>query len=605
MFKPLEVLVISSQEHPNRYMGIRSRIFLIIFGLLSLSISITYIVAERDLLSTLKLQIVNELEKQANLLVSSIDTLNKFNSEKEADIVAGKLAIASNSRVTFIRNNGVVIGDSELSFDQLNLIDNHGNREEVIEALKFKTGWSSRYSSTLDKDLIYFAIQDNQVPNPNIIRIAVPLNYLENITETLGLSLILLFLAVFIVSIIASGVAANYLYSNIQDLANVASSISKGKSIKDDIKLLPTQRVDEFGSVARSISQLSENLKDQIKIIAKQRDQFGLVLDDLGEGIIVTNRKGDVVFTNEQASNILNKNNLLDDNIKNFDIPALNYLFKRVKNKKRADIEFEINIDRRTTNWVLGSMNQSKTTGQFILVLHDITQLRQLNSMRRDFISNLSHELRTPVSVIRANSETLLDGALDNKKDAKVFSKAILHNAERLSSMVSDLIDLSRIDYGDLKFNISSIDLNKFIDSLISSMTSLAKKKNITLSYKPNHKHPIKADSQALERVMNNLVDNAFKYSPNDSVIEITTSENKEFIKVMVSDTGIGISKTDQVYIFDRFYRTASARASENQGSGLGLAIVKNLINNLNGEVGVNNRPDGGSIFWFTLPIDK
>ena len=605
MFKPLEVLVISSQEHPNRYMGIRSRIFLIIFGLLSLSISITYIVAERDLVSTLKLQIVNELEKQANLLVSSIDTLNKFNSEKEADIVADKLAIASNSRVTFIRNNGVVIGDSELSFDQLNLIDNHGNREEVIEALKFKTGWSSRYSSTLDKDLIYFAIQDNQVPNPNIIRIAVPLNYLENITETLGLSLILLFLSVFIVSIIASGVAANYLYSNIQDLANVASSISKGKSIKDDIKLLPTQRVDEFGSVARSISQLSENLKDQIKIIAKQRDQFGLVLDDLGEGIIVTNRKGDVVFTNEQASIILNKDNLLDDNIKNFDIPALNYLFKRVKNKKRADIEFEINIDRRTTNWVLGSMNQSKTTGQFILVLHDITQLRQLNSMRRDFISNLSHELRTPVSVIRANSETLLDGALDNKKDAKVFSKAILHNAERLSSMVSDLIDLSRIDYGDLKFNISSIDLNKFIDSLISSMTSLAKKKSITLSYKPNHKHPIKADSQALERVMNNLVDNAFKYSPNNSVIEITTSENKEFIKVMVSDTGIGISKTDQVYIFDRFYRTASARASENQGSGLGLAIVKNLINNLNGEVGVNNRPDGGSIFWFTLPIDK
>jgi len=604
MFKLLEVLVISSQEHQNKYMGIRSRIFLIIFGLLSLSISITYIVAERDLVSTLKLQIVNELEKQANLLVSSIGTLNNFNSLEEADIVADKLAIASNSRVTLIRNNGVVIGDSELSFDQLNLIDNHGNREEVIEALKFKTGWSSRYSSTLDKDLIYFAIQDNQAPNPNIIRIAVPLNYLENITETLGLSLILLFLAVFIVSIIASGVAANYLYSNIQDLANVASSISKGKSIKDDIKLLPTQRVDEFGSVARSISQLSENLKDQIKIIAKQRDQFGLVLDDLGEGIIVTNRKGDVVFTNEQASIILNKNNLLDDNIKNFDIPALNYLFKRVKNKKRADIELKLILIEK--NKLGFGINESiKTTGQFILVLHDITQLRQLNSMRRDFISNLSHELRTPVSVIRANSETLLDGALDNKKDAKVFSKAILHNAERLSSMVSDLIDLSRIDYGDLKFNISSIDLNKFIDSLISSMTSLAKKKSITLSYKPNHKHPIKADSQALERVMNNLIDNAFKYSPNNSVIEITTSENKEFIKVMVSDTGIGISKTDQVYIFDRFYRTASARASKNQGSGLGLAIVKNLINNLNGEVGVNNRIDGGSIFWFTLPIDN
>src|SRR6056300_336940 len=502
MFKPLEVLVISSQEHPNRYMGIRSRIFLIIFGLLSLSISITYIVAERDLVSTLKLQIVNELEKQANLLVSSIDTLNKFNSEKEADIAADELAIASNSRVTFIRNNGVVIGDSELSFDQLNLIVNHGNREEVIEALKFKTGWSSRYSSTLGKDLIYFAIQDNQFPNPNIIRIAVPLNYLENITETLGLSLILLFLAVFIVSIIASGVAANYLYSNIQDLANVATSISKGKSLKDNIKLLPTQRVDEFGTVARSISQLSEDLKNQIKIIAKQRDQFGLVLDDLGEGILVTNKTGDVVFTNEQASVILNIDSLINENIKNFNIPALNYLFKRVKNKKRADIEFEIHLNRRYTKWVLGSMNQSKTTGQFILVLHDITQLRQLNSMRRDFISNLSHELRKTVRVIRANSETLLDGALEDKKEAKIFSKAILHNAERLTSMVSDLIDLSRIDYGDLKLNIVEVNLDNFIKSFIDSMKSVMKKKDIYIKYKTRHKKNIMADVQALEIVI-------------------------------------------------------------------------------------------------------
>ena len=578
-------------------MGIRTRIFLIIFCLLSLSIAITYIVAERDLVNTLKSQIVNELENQANLLVSSVDNLNKFKSIKEADNMANQLAIASNSRVTFIKNNGDVIGDSALSFQEVSTIDNHANRAEVVKALKSRTGWSSRYSNTLGKDLIYFAIQDNEIPNPNIIRIAVPLNYLENIKDTLGLSLILLFLAVFIVSIIASGVAANYLYSNIQDLANVASSISKGKSLKDDIKLLPVQRVDEFGSVARSISQLSENLKDQIKIIAKQRDQFGLVLDDLGEGIIVTDKKGKVVFTNEQASIILNTNNLLNENIKNFDIPALNYLFKRVKNKKRADIEFEINIDRRTTNWVLGSMNQSKTTGQFILVLHDITQLRQLNSMRRDFISNLSHELRTPVSVIRANSETLLDGALENIKDAKIFSKAILHNAERLSSMVSDLIDLSRIDYGDLKFNVTTIDLTHFISSFISSMESVTKKKNINLIYKPNHSSLIRADSQALERVMNNLVDNAFKYSPKESFIEISTSQTNEYIKVIVSDNGAGISKTDQVYIFDRFYRTASARASDNQGSGLGLAIVKNLINNLNGEVGVSNRSEGGTNF--------
>ena len=584
-------------------MGIRSRIFFIVFVLLSISIAVTYVVAERDLNNTFKQETLNELEKKANLFVISVGSLNRFDDISAADLFANELGSASNSRVTFIKNDGQVIGDSELDSDEISIIDNHGNRSEVVDALKNGTGWSSRYSSTLNQDLLYFAIQDNEDANPNIIRISVPITYIDNITDTLGLSVLLLFIVVFIVSVIASGVSANYLYSNIQELANVASNISKGKTISDDIDALPTQRDDEFGTVARSISQLSEDLKNQIKIIAKQRDQFGLVLDDLGEGIIVTNKKGKVVFTNEQASVILNTENLFDRNIKEFDIPALNYLFKRVKSKKRADIEFEIEINRRTTKWVLGSMNQSKTTGQFILVLHDITQLRQLNSMRRDFISNLSHELRTPVSVIRANSETLLDGALEDKKEAKIFSKAILHNAERLTSMVSDLIDLSRIDYGDLKLNIVEVNLDNFIKSFIDSMKSVMKKKDIYIEYQPRHKKNIMADVQALERVMNNLIDNAFKYSPKGSVIEISTITDNNHIKINVADEGTGISEIDQEYIFDRFYRTASARASENKGSGLGLAIVKNLINSLNGEVGVSNRPEGGSIFWFTLPI--
>ena len=586
-------------------MGIRSRIFFIVFVLLTISIAVTYVVSERDLNNTFKQQTLIELEKKANLLVTSVGSISRFDNINAADLFANELGRASNSRVTFIKNDGQVIGDSELDFDEISIIDNHGNRSEVIDALKNGTGWSSRYSSTLNKELLYFAIQDNEDVYPNIIRISVPITYIDNITDTLGLSVILLFIVVFIVSIIASGVSANYLYSNIQELATVASNISKGKTISDDIDALPTQRDDEFGTVARSISQLSEDLKNQIQIIAKQRDQFGLVLDDLGEGIIVTNKKGKVVFTNEQASVILNTENLFDRNIKEFDIPALNYLFKRVKNKKRADIEFEIEINRRTTKWVLGSMNQSKTTGQFILVLHDITQLRQLNSMRRDFISNLSHELRTPVSVIRANSETLLDGALEDKKEAKIFSKAILHNAERLTSMVSDLIDLSRIDYGDLKLNIVEVNLDNFIKSFIDSMKSVMKKKDIYIEYQPRHKKNIMADVQALERVMNNLIDNAFKYSPKGSVIEISTITNNNHIKINVADQGSGISEIDQEYIFDRFYRTASARASENKGSGLGLAIVKNLINSLNGEVGVSKRPEGGSIFWFTLPIYK
>ena len=586
-------------------MGIRSRIFFIVFSLLTVSISIAYVVAERDLSTAFKLQIVNELEKQANLLVSSVGNIDKFKTPIEADSIANDLGKASNSRVTFIKNNGQVIGDSELNIDQIGLIDNHISRREVREAIEKGKGWSSRYSETLKQDLLYFAIRDNKETEPNVIRIAVPLTYLDSATDTLGLSLVLLFVVVFIVSMIASAVAVNFLYSNIKDLADVATNIAEGENKKGDLKALPTQRGDDFGKVARSISQISEDLKAQIKMIARQRDQFGQVLDDLGEGILVTNKDGEVVFSNEQTSIILNIKKLSNQNIKNLKIPALNYLFKRVDNKKRADIEFEIELEDKTTRWVLGSMNTSKTTGDYILVVHDITQLRQLNSMRRDFISNLSHELRTPVSVILANSETVLNGALDNKKDAKIFAKAILHNSERLSSMVSDLIDLSRIEYGDLKLNIKGIDFNDFMESFLVSMKSVAKKRDIELKYSPDHQGLLSADTQALERIMNNLLDNAYKYSDEGTLVEVSTKDQGKMVKVMVADSGVGVSDEDQEHIFDRFYRTASARASDNKRSGLGLAIVKNLINSLNGEVGIEPKKTSGSVFWFTVPKSK
>ena len=586
-------------------MGIRSRIFFLVFLILSSGIVTSYIVAERDLTRAFELQIVNELEKQAGLLLASAQNLNNYKNIAEADAAADNLGAAANSRVTFILNNGQVIGDSDLNINQIKSVDNHGDRAEVINALKDGSGWVSRYSDTLNEDLLYFAITDQSKDNPNIIRIAVPLTYLETATGTLQLSLFLLFLVVIIVSIFASAVATNYLYSNIESLADAATTIADSDFKKRNLKALPTQRVDEFGDVARSIYHISENLKNQIKMIAKQRDQFGLVLDDLGEGILVTNKDGEFVYNNEQSLVILDIKSLKEKNINNLEIPAINYLYNRVTNKKRADIEFEIELEDKSTRWVLGSMNQSKTTGEYILVVHDITQLRQLNSMRRDFISNVSHELRTPVSVIMANSETLLDGALDNKKDAKVFAKAILHNSERLSSMVSDLIDLSRIEYGDLKLNIKDLNFNEFMDSFLVSMKSVAKKRSIALNFNPKHQGLMYADSQALERVMNNLCDNAYKYSEAGSSVEISTRDQGKMIKVMVSDSGEGVPSEDKEYIFDRFFRTASARASDNKGSGLGLAIVKNLINSLNGEVGITSNKPKGSIFWFTIPKSK
>ena len=171
--------------------------------------------------------------------------------------------------------------------------------------------------------------------------------------------------------------------------------------------------------------------------------------------------------------------------------------------------------------------------------------------------------------------------------------------------MVSDLIDLSRIEYGDLKLNIRSIDVNQIIESIVFSMKSILKRKNISIKFDPHQaKSMVEADLNALERIINNFIDNAYKYSPKNSLIVITTESSNNDIKINIIDEGDGIAPKEMNLIFDRFFRTASARASEKTGSGLGLAIVKNLVNSLNGKVGVDSN-EKGSTFWFTLPKAK
>ena len=586
-------------------MGIGSRLFLIIFISLGLGIFVSYIIAERDITDTFQKHIINELQNQASLIVEVVDEVDTIGDLNEADSLADRLGSASNSRITLILSDGRVIGDSDVDTQNINDMDNHINRPEVQDAFLKGRGWSIRYSDTVKQQQMYYAILDNNDVSPNVIRIAVPYVNVDSAIGSLNLSIILIALVAFIVTSIASGIAANYAYRSIADLAYATSKIADadGKARKKDLKALPTERTDEFGNVAQSVSQISEELKSKINLIAKQRDQFGSVLDDLGQGIIVADIDGKITYENEQVSLILNKNELVGKKITDLNIKSLNYLLKRAKKKKKADIEFEIELNDRSTRWVLATINQSKTTKEFILVVHDITQLRRFSSMRRDFISNVSHELRTPVSVIMANSETLVDGALDDKKQSKVFAKAILHNAERLSDMVSSLLDLSRIDYGELKLNIEELPINEHINKAIDSLKNLGKRKNISIMCSCSKGQIVLADKNALERILNNLIENAFKYSDSQSTINISTKKVKDHLEISVKDSGRGIPNEEQDFLFDRFYRTAEARATEEKGSGLGLAIVKNLVNNLNGEVGVKNAKPQGSIFWFTLPL--
>ena len=584
-------------------MGIRARVFLIVFFSLAVSIRIAYVIAERDITSTFEEQTIYQLEKQAQLLLVNIDNVSKYNDIKAADSLADKLGNASDSRVTLILNNGVVVGDSDVELQSIVNLDNHANRDEIKEALAYGKGWSSRYSDTIGRQLLYFAITDNNEIEPNIIRISVPYTYLDQVFASLNLSIFLIGIVAFVVCFIASTLIFNYTYKNLSELENAVSSLAKGPIKNKDKEILPLEGLDEFSSVARSITQVSEALKNQVRLIAKQRNQFGSVLDDLGEGVIVFNDSAEITYHNDQALRILNlKIDINNKTLEELNIKAIGNLYDIASKKKKSNKEFEIDLGNGSTRWVLASMNQSNTAKQYILVVHDITQLRKLDSMRRDFISNVSHELRTPVSVIMANSETLLSGALDNKADAENFSKAILHNAERLSEMVSDLIDLSRIEYGELKLEFEKVNINQSILKALDAIKGLAAKKEISLNFDEYEDEFIRVDINAIDRILINLLDNAIKYSPNKSSVRITIEDKNSHIEVNVLDSGKGIDDSDKVRIFGRFYRTAQARASDKTGSGLGLAIVKNLVHSLDGDVGVRNSNSGGCIFWFTVP---
>ena len=586
-------------------MGIRTRIFFITLSCLFAGITLSFIVAERDLSIKLQEQIETELSRQAKILRKSISDSSLKNSLISLKQLIDEYAFASDSRITIIKKNGIVTVDSDVDLESIPALENHKNRPEIIEAFEFGMGSSKRFSSTVQKEMFYFALRDDSNNESQVIRISVPYENLDQVITSLGNSISLIVVVGLIVAILASILAGDYIRSSFVELERAASEISAGSYKKKNFASLPTKRSDEIGSMARNISTISLNLKDQISLIAKQRDQFGLVLDGLGEGIMVLKEDSEITYRNDQILQIFDLDEILNKSIHDLNIQPLSHMFKKALKKGKYDSEFEIDTEEDSTRWILAHMNKAKATKELILVVHETTQLREMDSMRRDFVSNLSHELRTPVSVIKANSETLLDGALENPKDAKTFSKAILHNADRLSEMVTSLIDLSRIEYGDLKFVIESLVLNQIIETVVSSYSTMAKRKNIQLLFNRQTDIEVTGDSKAIERVLNNLIDNAFKYSPEDSVIEVQARKQGDFVKVSVKDAGIGVPDEEKRFVFQRFYRTAKARANEKQGSGLGLAIVRNLVNNLKGEVGVESRRDGGSEFWFTVPVSE
>ena len=373
-------------------MGIRTRIFFITLSCLFIGISLSFIVAERDLSLRLQEQIETELSRQARIIGKSINEPLKSNDLILIKFQVDEYAKASDSRITIISNTGKVLVDSDVDAINIDSLENHSDRPEIISAFASGDGSGKRFSSTVQKEMFYFALLDTSLGFERVIRISVPYENLDQVLASLGNSITLIVVVGLIVAILASILAGDYIRASFVELERAAAEISAGSYKKKNLDSLPTKRSDEIGSMARNISTISMNLKEQISLIAKQRDQFGLVLDGLGEGIMVLNEEGVITFRNDKILQIFGLDEVLNQSITELDLPPLKHMFKKALKKGKYDSEFELDAGGDETRWILAHMNKAKATKELILVVHDTTQLREMDSMRRDFVSNLSHE---------------------------------------------------------------------------------------------------------------------------------------------------------------------------------------------------------------------
>ena len=331
-----------------------------------------------------------------------------------------------------------------------------------------------------------------------------------------------------------------------------------------------------------------------------ERALLASVLGAVGEGVVVLDGKRRIIAINEAAQHLLDlPGDVIDadfaDRVRS---PELVALLGKALDKAHAEVQLPSGIKVAARVAALDG-NERRGT---LLVLDDVTTMRKLETVRKDFVANVSHELRTPVSIIRANAETLLGGAMDDPKVAPKLVDGLHRNAERLARIVTDLLDLSRLDAGLYRIESRPVDLSAAAANAVAAVEPKAQGKQINIAVEVPQQSAM-ADGEALDQVLVNLLDNAVKYTQSGGHVWLRTVKHGEHVRVEVADDGPGIPEKHRARVFERFYRVDPGRSREMGGTGLGLSIVKHLVESMGGDVGVDANDPRGSRFWVELRV--
>ncbi len=531
---------------------------------------------------------------------SNFDDIASYNLDNIANTIGNDLDL----RVTIIGLDGTVYGDSELEGNELLNVENHLYRPEIQQALKSGIGESRRFSTTIKKDFLYIASVFDNNGNKGIIRLSIPLSEIENLFSSLKHTLFFSLLAAFILSVLVSYLASYFISRPIKEISWAAQDIAHGNYSKK----ISLRSNDEIGDLASAFNYMSEQVKARIEEVNESKSKLEAVFLSMFEGVMVVDVSGSLLLMNEALKNLLR---IEEDPLGKRPIEVIRNLQIQeiVDNTLRSNsglISQEISTLLPEEKVLLVHATPIKKDGNIegaVLVFHDVTNLRKLEKIRQDFVANVSHELRTPISSIKGYAETLLDGALMDKENAKDFLKIILSDSNRLATLIDDLLNLSKIESGKLFMETKSYKLLPLAEKVVSSLKGQIEKKSITVKIDiPKDIPDILVDETRIKQVFLNLIDNAIKYNQQGGKITITAKEKDGFVQVDIVDTGIGIPNKDLPRLFERFYRVDKARSRELEGTGLGLSIVKHIIQVHDGEVSVQSIEGQGSTFSFTIP---
>ncbi len=508
-------------------------------------------------------------------------------------------------RYQILDESGNVVADSGVSQDTVRSAENLLNRPEVRMALESQDSSTGHYLSNEPFETIYLARRFRLPESNGMARLVYPLDSVESAVS--GVRNILWVAAGF--SLLLAGalglLISRWITAPIREVADATARISEG----DFTARVRSRAEDEVGILARNFDRMAARLEETISAFEFEREQAERILSTVHEGLILLDRDDRIVVCNQAFGKLFGApmTDLTGRSpVEIVRTDKLDDAFEALTDGKELyEGEFTLEGPGAERIFELSAApirELGERTGA-VIVFRDVTRTRRLERIRRDFVANVSHELRTPLTSIHGYAETLA-ARLDSNETYGKFVQAILRNSERLTSLVNDLLDLSRIERPDFRLEQREDDLKSVIQSNTESYQRAALQKDIGLVFEPgDFTHRLMFDRNRIEQVLTNLLDNAVKYTPAGGKVTVTTSRDAAELTVNVADTGPGIPDADRTRVFERFYRVDKHRSREMGGTGLGLAIVKHIVALHNGRVGVESTEGQGSRFWFTLPL--